>query len=67
MKHDRVMSLRVSNCPASESEWQQTLESLFQQKPLPDIQATATVQSEKSISITLRKEIQGITVRLMPF
>ncbi|CAG7556696.1 unnamed protein product [Fusarium equiseti] len=64
LKHDRVMSLRVNNCPASESEWQQTLESLFQQKPLPDIQATATVQSEKSISITLRKEIQGITQRL---
>ncbi|KAJ4136031.1 hypothetical protein NW768_003639 [Fusarium equiseti] len=58
------MSLRVNNCPASESEWQQTLESLFHQEPLPDIQATATVQSEKSMSITLRKEIQGITQRL---
>ncbi|KAG8669826.1 hypothetical protein FPOAC1_009225 [Fusarium poae] len=64
LKHDKVMSLRVNNCPASESEWQKTLESLFQQEPLPDIQATATVQSEKSISITLRKEVQGITQRL---
>jgi hypothetical protein len=61
------MSLRVNNCPASESEWQKILKSLFQQEPLPDIQATATVQSEKSISITLRKEIQGITVRLVTF
>ncbi|KAM0505838.1 hypothetical protein ACHAP8_002070 [Fusarium lateritium] len=58
------MSLRVNNCPASESEWQKILERLFQQEPLPDIQATATVQSEKSISITLRKEVQGITQRL---
>ncbi|KAF4999755.1 hypothetical protein FDECE_11410 [Fusarium decemcellulare] len=59
-----VVSLRVKNCPASEAEWQQILEDLFHQEPLPDIQATATVQSEKSISITIRKEIQGITQRL---
>ncbi|SPJ87921.1 related to mitotic apparatus protein p62 [Fusarium torulosum] len=64
LKHDRVVSLRVKNCPASESEWQKILEDLFQQEPLPDIQATATVQSQKSISITIRKEIQGITQRL---
>ncbi|KAF4957364.1 hypothetical protein FSARC_11316 [Fusarium sarcochroum] len=59
-----VVSLRVKNCPASESEWQRILEDLFQQEPLPDIQATATIQSGKSISITIRKEIQGITQRL---
>ncbi|RGP66850.1 hypothetical protein FLONG3_8722 [Fusarium longipes] len=64
LKHDKIMSLRVNNCPASESEWQKVLVSLFQQEPLLDIQATATVQSEKSISITLRKDIQGITQRL---
>ncbi|KAJ3468571.1 hypothetical protein MRS44_002636 [Fusarium solani] len=64
MKHDRVVSLRVKNCPASEDEWQSILEALFQQEPVPDIQATATVQSDKNISITIRKEIQGITQRL---
>ncbi|KAM0553864.1 hypothetical protein ACHAPJ_007210 [Fusarium lateritium] len=64
VKHDRVVSLRVKNCPASESEWQRILEDLFQQEPLPDIQATATIQSGKSISITIRKDIQGITQRL---
>ncbi|KPM37210.1 hypothetical protein AK830_g9339 [Neonectria ditissima] len=32
--------------------------------PLPGIQATATVQTESSISITIRKETQGITQRL---
>jgi hypothetical protein len=63
VKHDKVVSLRVKNCPASENEWQQILEDLFQQEPLPDIQATATVQSKRSISITIRKDIQGITVR----
>ncbi|KAM0343716.1 hypothetical protein ACHAPU_008307 [Fusarium lateritium] len=64
LKHDRVVPLRVKNCPASESEWQQILEDLFQQKPLPGIQATATVQTQNTISITIRKEIQGITQRL---
>lgn len=64
LKQDRVSSLRVKNCPASESEWHAILESLFKQEPLPDIQATATVQSEASISITIRKETQGITQRL---
>ncbi|KAJ4316424.1 hypothetical protein N0V84_007861 [Fusarium piperis] len=60
----KVVSLRVKNCPASEDEWQSILEALFQQEPVPDIQATATVQSDKNISITIRKEIQGITQRL---
>lgn len=54
----------MKNCPASEDEWQSILEALFQQEPVPDIQATATVQSDKNISITIRKEIQGITVSL---
>ncbi|KAH7154998.1 hypothetical protein B0J13DRAFT_654517 [Dactylonectria estremocensis] len=64
LKPDRAASLRVKNCPASEPEWQAILESLFTQEPLPGIQATATVQSEASISITIRKETQGITQRL---
>ncbi|KAI5466925.1 hypothetical protein BGZ63DRAFT_11970 [Mariannaea sp. PMI_226] len=64
LKHDRVSSLRVKNCPASESEWQAILEAVFKQSPLSHIQATATVQSGSSISITIRKEIQGITQRL---
>lgn len=67
LKQDRVSSLRVKNCPASESEWQTILESLFNQEPLAGIQATATVQSDTSISITVRKEIQGITQRLGSF
>ncbi|KAF7559735.1 hypothetical protein G7046_g4441 [Stylonectria norvegica] len=64
VKHDRVASLRVKNCPSSESEWQSILESLLNQEPLPDIQATATVSNESSISITIRKQTQGITQRL---
>ncbi|KAG8419068.1 hypothetical protein J3459_011562 [Metarhizium acridum] len=64
LRHDRVASLRVKNCPVSEAEWQTVLQSVFEQQPLPDIQASATVQSGSSISLTVRKQVQGITQRL---
>lgn len=47
----------------SESEWEDILQSLFQLKPLPDIQSTATVEADTSIAITIRKIVQGTTVR----
>ncbi|KJK80962.1 hypothetical protein H634G_03495 [Metarhizium anisopliae BRIP 53293] len=64
LRHDRVASLRVKNCPVSEAEWQTILQSIFEQQPLPDIQASATVQSGSSVSLTIRKQVQGITQRL---
>ncbi|KAH0594246.1 hypothetical protein MHUMG1_08085 [Metarhizium humberi] len=64
LRHDRVASLRVKNCPVSEAEWQTILQSVFEQQPLPDIQASATVQSGSSVSLTIRKQVQGITQRL---
>ncbi|OTA07232.1 Lif1p-like protein [Trichoderma parareesei] len=64
LKHDRVSSLRVANCPVSESEWQTILQSLFDLQPAGDIQATASIKSEASLSITVRKRVQGITQRL---
>ncbi|TFB04860.1 hypothetical protein CCMA1212_002966 [Trichoderma ghanense] len=64
LKHDRVSSLRVTNCPVSESEWQTILQSLFELQPAGDIQATAIIESEISLSITVRKRVQGITQRL---
>ncbi|KAL3960140.1 hypothetical protein ACCO45_005257 [Purpureocillium lilacinum] len=64
LKHDRVSSLRVKNCPVSEKEWEQILESIFEQELVEDIQATATVSTDSSISVTVRKQVQGITQRL---
>ncbi|KAJ6441944.1 DNA double-strand break repair and VJ recombination XRCC4 [Purpureocillium lavendulum] len=64
LKHDRVSSLRVKNCPVTEKEWEQILVSIFEQEVIEDIQATATVSSESSISLTVRKQVQGITQRL---
>ena len=62
VKHDRVASLRVKNCPADEIEWQTILDFVLKQQAPPDIHATAVVQEDSSISITIRKQIQGITV-----
>ncbi|PNY26641.1 Uncharacterized protein TCAP_03436 [Tolypocladium capitatum] len=64
LKHDRVASLRAKNCPVSEKEWEQILDSLLQAALVEDIQATATVQTASSISLTVRKQVQGITQRL---
>ncbi|KAG5984125.1 hypothetical protein E4U55_005924 [Claviceps digitariae] len=64
LRHDRVSSLRVKNAPVSETEWHNILMSIFQQELLSDIQVTAIVQSESSISLTIRKQVQGITQRL---
>ncbi|XP_044724586.1 DNA double-strand break repair and v(D)J recombination protein XRCC4 domain-containing protein [Hirsutella rhossiliensis] len=64
LKHDRVSSLRVKNCPASEDEWEHILDALLRQEPVEDIQVAAAVQPESSISLTVRKQVQGITQRL---
>ncbi|KAH8178057.1 DNA double-strand break repair and v(D)J recombination protein XRCC4 domain-containing protein [Sarocladium implicatum] len=64
LKHDRIASLRAKNCQVSEAEWEDILKSIFQLKLLPDIQATAVVEQDTSISITVRKIIQGTTHRL---
>ncbi|OAA52390.1 DNA double-strand break repair and VJ recombination XRCC4 [Beauveria brongniartii RCEF 3172] len=64
VKHDRVPALKVKNSHLSDSEWESLLEDFFYQKPLKDINATATVQSEAAITITIRKQVQGITQRL---
>lgn len=62
VKHDRIASLKVKNSPLSDAEWEEILLAFFNQEPLNDINATATVQTEASITITIRKQVQGITV-----
>jgi hypothetical protein len=62
VRHDKVGSLRIKNCPALEAEWQEILQNIFQLEPQPEIKVTATVQAGSSIALVVRKEIQGITV-----
>ncbi|KAK0386481.1 hypothetical protein NLU13_6316 [Sarocladium strictum] len=64
LKQDRIAALRVKNCPVTESEWEEILQALFQLRPPPDIQATAAVEPDTSIALTVRKIIQGTTHRL---
>ncbi|PHH89704.1 hypothetical protein CDD83_5455 [Cordyceps sp. RAO-2017] len=64
LKHDRVASLRVKNCPVSETEWEHILLALLQQEPVEGIQAAANIQPDSSICLTIRKQVQGITQRL---
>ncbi|KJZ80372.1 hypothetical protein HIM_00222 [Hirsutella minnesotensis 3608] len=64
LKHDRIASLRVKNCPVSETEWEHILSALLRQEAVDDIQVAAAVQSNSSISLTVRKQVQGITQRL---
>ncbi|KAJ3484199.1 hypothetical protein NLG97_g7117 [Lecanicillium saksenae] len=64
VKHDRISALKVKNSPLTDAEWEATLLAFFNQEPLNDINAAATVQSEASISITIRKQVEGISQRL---
>ncbi|KZZ98477.1 DNA double-strand break repair and VJ recombination XRCC4 [Moelleriella libera RCEF 2490] len=64
LRHDRLSSLRVNNCPVTSAEWEDILKSVFEPEPLPDIQVAATIQTESSITLTVRKQVQGITQRL---
>lgn len=66
VRHDKVGSLRIKNCPASESEWQEILHNIFQLEPQPEIKVTAAVQAGPSIALVVRKEIQGVTVSCNP-
>lgn len=56
----------VANCPVSLAEWHDILERLFRQECGDDIHAAATVSTDPSISIVVRRSTQGITVRHPP-
>lgn len=55
--------MRVKNSTVSPEEWESILASiLLDQGSLEDVEATASVQSESEVAITIRKRVQGITV-----
>ncbi|ODA81627.1 hypothetical protein RJ55_00128 [Drechmeria coniospora] len=64
LKHDRVTSLRAPACPVSEKEWEDILEAVLQDGLVGDVQPTAIVDPESTISLTIRRQVQGITQRL---
>lgn len=56
---------KASPSPCTDEEWEQILTSTFVDlKPAPDIEIRADVQSDgTSVTLSFRKNIQGITVR----
>ncbi|RDA83400.1 hypothetical protein CP532_4827 [Ophiocordyceps camponoti-leonardi (nom. inval.)] len=64
LRHDRVASLRAKNCPVSEQEWEQILGAVLHREQIDDIQADASVKAGVSASLTIRKQVKGITQRL---
>ncbi|KAG9258077.1 uncharacterized protein F5Z01DRAFT_316641 [Emericellopsis atlantica] len=64
LKQSDVSSLRAKNGPVDDGEWHTILEQLLRYGYIPDIEATAVVAEGKSISIIVRKSIQGISQRL---
>ncbi|KAK1772496.1 hypothetical protein QBC33DRAFT_12733 [Phialemonium atrogriseum] len=65
LRHDRISRLKVENSPCSQDEWEQFLVSiLLDRESVPDIEAAAHVVEEDSITITIRRRVQGITQRL---
>lgn len=65
LRHDRISTLKVKNGPCSEDEWERFLTAiLLGRDSAPDIEAAAHVAEEDSITVTIRRRVQGITQRL---
>ncbi|OAA64413.1 DNA double-strand break repair and VJ recombination protein [Niveomyces insectorum RCEF 264] len=65
LRHDRIDKLRVKNAPCSADEWEHILAFLLLGRGfLDNVDATATVQEESTLTITVRKRVQNITQRL---
>lgn len=65
MKQEKIASTKASGATVSDQEWADILVAFFGQQPQEDIHATAAVQSESSITITIRKQVQSISVGIV--
>lgn len=70
MKQNEVHTLRSKNSPVNEDEWEHVLKLVLHGEVLPDsqIEAVAIVNDrneKKRIDITIRKNVEGITVSLL--
>ncbi|KAI1800188.1 hypothetical protein F4811DRAFT_50248 [Daldinia bambusicola] len=66
LRHKRTSDYKASSGLCSNEEWEEILTSTFvNQKPTPDIEIRADIPPDgSSVSISFRKNIQGITQRL---
>ncbi|KAK4250136.1 hypothetical protein C7999DRAFT_12031 [Corynascus novoguineensis] len=65
LRHDRVGELRASTSPCTPEEWENILKALlFGGEPIDGIEAGAEANVGKSITITIRRRVAGISQRL---
>lgn len=64
LRHSRVTSLRSQRCPVSDKEWEQILGAVLRRKQVDDVETLASVPSSGSASLTIRKQVNGITQSL---
>ncbi|CAK7217146.1 hypothetical protein SBRCBS47491_003073 [Sporothrix bragantina] len=65
LRHDRIDKLRGQTAPCTPDEWEQILSFLLLGKGhIDNVDATATVKEEETLTITIRKRVQNITQRL---
>ncbi|KAI8623518.1 hypothetical protein F5Y19DRAFT_370941 [Xylariaceae sp. FL1651] len=66
LRQKKINEYKASSSHCTDEEWQQILTSIFVDlKPIPDIEVRADLQSDgSSITLSFRKNIQGITQRL---
>jgi hypothetical protein len=68
VRHKKVDEYKASPGHCTDEEWQQILISTFVDlKSVSDIEVRAEVQSDgNAVTLSFRKNIQGITVRFLP-
>ncbi|KAI1104414.1 hypothetical protein F4804DRAFT_190244 [Jackrogersella minutella] len=66
LRHKRAGDYKASSGPCSHEEWENILTStLVNRRSVPDVEIRADVESDgSSVSLSFRKNIQGITQRL---
>jgi len=72
LKHNQIFSLKAKNCPCNQEEWGLILSFILLGASVEDgkteviegVEAVASVEGGSSITINIRKRIQGITQRL---
>ena len=72
VKQNKVPTLRSKNSPCSPEEWGKILESIIlgnaveddQRELLDGVEAVATIELGKSIDVTIKKRVEGITVSI---
>ncbi|KAI5918996.1 hypothetical protein F4810DRAFT_531195 [Camillea tinctor] len=66
LRHKKISDYKAANSPCTDDQWERILTCIFvEQQPVPDVEVRADVQSNpSSVSLSFRKNIQGITQRL---